>query len=166
LHTDVWSNARRKSGWNGTADERRLLWEIIDSITNKPIEAASVQLIQNKYDSVEKKRKEVIVDGMLTKGNGQFNFEGVPIMGQYKLRISAIGFKSYERNVALVNPAAFRNNNNANQDLASMLGNFDKDLGNIKLEIDQKVLANVTVTGRNHCCNWELTAKFIMLKRT
>jgi outer membrane receptor protein involved in Fe transport len=121
--------------------------KIIDSITNKPIEAASVQLIQNKYDSVEKKRKEVIVDGMLTKNNGQFNFEGVPIMGQYKLRISAIGFKSYERNVALINPAAFRNNNNANQDFASMLGSFDKDLGNIKLEIDQKVLANVTVTG-------------------
>ena len=54
--------------------------KIIDSITNKPIEAASVQLTQNKYDSVEKKRKEVIVDGILTKSNGQFNFEGVPIM--------------------------------------------------------------------------------------
>jgi hypothetical protein len=27
-----------------------------------------------------------------------------------------------------------------------MLGNFDKDLGNIKLVIDSKVLENVTVT--------------------
>jgi outer membrane receptor protein involved in Fe transport len=121
--------------------------KILDSITNKPIEAASIQLLQNKYDSVEKKRKEVLIDGMLTKNNGQFNLEGMPIMGQYKLRISAIGFKNYEKNVSLINPATFRNNNNANQDMSSMLGNFDKDLGNIKLEIDQKVLGNVTVTG-------------------
>ena len=40
--------------------------KIIDSATNKPIEAASVQLLQNKFDSVSKKRKDVIVAGMLT----------------------------------------------------------------------------------------------------
>ena len=121
--------------------------KILDSITSKPIEAASVQLIQNKFDSVDKKRKEVVVNGMLTKSNGQFNLEGVPVMGQYKLKITAIGFKAYEKNVSLVDPSMFRNQNNANQDFASVLGNFDKDLGNIKLEIDEKVLGNVTVTG-------------------
>ena len=121
--------------------------KILDSITNKPIEAASVQLIQSKYDSVDKKRKDVVINGMLTKNNGQFNLEGVPVMGQYKLKISAIGFKSYEKNVSLVNPSMFRNNNNQNQDFSTILGNFDKDLGNIKLEIDEKVLGNVTVTG-------------------
>ena len=122
--------------------------KIIDSITGKPIEAASVQLVQNKYDSVTKKRKEVVIGGMLTKNNGQFNLESVPVMGQYKIKISAIGFKSYEKNVALVDPKTFRNNsNNANQDFTSLLGNFDKDLGNIKLQIDSKVLENVTVTG-------------------
>ena len=120
--------------------------KILDSITNKPLEAASVQLIQYKLDTATKKRKEVVINGMLTKANGQFNMEGVPIMGQYKLRISAIGFKNYEKNISLIDPAAFRNNN-ANQDMSTMLGNFDKDLGNIKLEIDQKVLGNVTVTG-------------------
>jgi len=122
--------------------------KILDSITGKPIEAASVQLVQNKYDSVTKKRKEVVVAGMLTKNNGEFNLESVPVMGQYKLKISAIGFKTYEKNISLVDPKSFRNNNNnASQDFTSMLGNFDKDLGNIKLEIDSKVLGNVTVTG-------------------
>ncbi|MFI5185194.1 MAG: TonB-dependent receptor domain-containing protein [Chitinophagales bacterium] len=124
--------------------------KILDSITNKPIDAASVQLVQNKYDTVTKKRKEIIINGMLTKNNGQFDIEGVPLMGQYKLRISAIGFKTFEKNVSLVDMSAFRKNganNNGNQDMTSLLGNFDKDLGNIKLEIDQKVLGNVTVTG-------------------
>ena len=121
--------------------------KIIDSITGKPIEAASVQLVQNKYDTVTKKRKEVVIGGMLTKNNGQFNLESVPVMGQYKLKISAIGFKSVEKNVSLVDPKTFRNNsNNPNQDFSSLLGNFDKDLGNFKLEIDSKVLGNVTVT--------------------
>jgi hypothetical protein len=41
--------------------------KIIDSITGKPIEAASVQLVQNKYDTVTKKRKDVVIGGMLTK---------------------------------------------------------------------------------------------------
>jgi len=31
--------------------------KVIDSITGKPIEAASIQLVQNKYDTVTKKRK-------------------------------------------------------------------------------------------------------------
>jgi hypothetical protein len=46
--------------------------KVIDSITNKPVDAASVQLLINKYDSVSKKRKDVILDGMLTQGNGDF----------------------------------------------------------------------------------------------
>ena len=47
--------------------------KIIDSSTNKPIEAASVQLIQNKFDSVSKKRKDVIISGMLTTKKGEFS---------------------------------------------------------------------------------------------
>jgi outer membrane receptor protein involved in Fe transport len=122
--------------------------KVLDSITGKPIEAASIQLLQNKFDTATKKRKEVVIAGMLTKANGQFSLEGIPLMGQYKLKITAIGFKSHEKNVTLVDPSLFRNNNNnSNQDMASLLGNFDKDLGNIKLEIDEKVLGNVTVTG-------------------
>ena len=122
--------------------------KVLDSITGKPIEAASIQLIQNKFDTVTKKRKEVIIGGMLTRANGQFSIEGVRLMGQYKLKITAIGFKNYEKNVSLIDMNAFRNNNNnGNQDMSSLLGNLDKDLGNIKLEIDQKVLSNVTVTG-------------------
>ncbi len=123
--------------------------KVLDSITGKPIVAASIQLIQNRFDTATKKRKEVVIGGMLTKNNGEFSLEGVPLMGQYKLRITAIGFKNYEKNVSLVDMNAFRNNNNnnGNQDMSSLLGNFDKDLGNIKLAIDEKVLGNVTVTG-------------------
>ena len=35
--------------------------KIVDAGTNKPVDAASVQLIQNKLDSATKKRKDIVV---------------------------------------------------------------------------------------------------------
>ncbi|MDP4262088.1 MAG: outer membrane beta-barrel family protein [Bacteroidota bacterium] len=125
----------------------RFYGKIVDSITEKPIDAASVQLVQNKYDSVSKKRKDVVINGMLTAANGDFSLENVPLMGQYKLVITAIGFKGYQKTVALIDMKAIQSMraNAGNQDMSSLLGNLDKDLGNIKLLIDEKLLGNVTV---------------------
>ena len=116
--------------------------KIIDSITNKGIDAASVQLIQNKMDTATKKRREVVIAGMLTKSNGEFSLENIPVLGQFKLKITAIGFKPYEKIVAFDLGKA----RNSAGDPSAMIGAIDKDLGNIKLDIDQKVLENVTVT--------------------
>lgn len=121
--------------------------KVIDSITNKPVDAASVQLLQNKYDSVSKKRKDVILDGMLTQTNGDFTLNNVPVMGQMKLVITAIGFKPYQKTLSLIDMKTMQamRNNAGGQDMSSMIGNLDKDLGNIKLIVDEKLLSNVTV---------------------
>ncbi len=121
--------------------------KVIDSITNKPVDAASVQLLQNKYDSVSKKRKDVVLDGMLTAPNGDFRLENVPVMGQVRLVITAIGFKPLQKNLSLIDMKTMQSmrSNAGNQDMMSMLGNLDKDLGNIKLMVDEKLLSNVTV---------------------
>jgi hypothetical protein len=126
----------------------RFYGKVVDSITGKAVDAASVQLTQNKYDSVSKKRKDVTVDGMLTAANGDFKLENVPVMGQYKLVISAIGFKPYQKTITLIDMKAVQamRANGGSPDMASLLGNLDKDLGNIKLLIDEKLLTNVTVT--------------------
>lgn len=116
--------------------------KIIDSATNKPVEAASVQLIQNKFDTVTKKRKDVIVGGMLTTKKGEFSIENVNVMAQYKLVITAIGFKKIEQKVSFqLNMGA-----GGNRDMNAMLNAVDKDLGNIKLETDAKQLQDVTVS--------------------
>ncbi|HRG93605.1 MAG TPA: carboxypeptidase regulatory-like domain-containing protein, partial [Chitinophagaceae bacterium] len=69
----------------------RFYGKVVESKTGKPIEYASVQLVQNKMDTVTKKRKEVVVAGMLTKANGEFSLENVPAFGQSKLRITVVG---------------------------------------------------------------------------
>jgi len=122
--------------------------KLVETKSGKPVEYASVQLIQNRYDSVSKKRKDVVVAGMLTKANGEFNLENIPVFGQFKLKVSAIGFKEYEQTVGfdMKFGGGGNNNNNNSGDMRAGLGNLDKDLGNIKIDIEEKLLDNVTVT--------------------
>lgn len=118
----------------------RMYGKIVEAQTGKPIDAASVQLVQNRLDTVTKTRKEVIVSGMLTKANGEFALENIPMFGQSKLKVTAIGFKAIEQTVGFdikMQPGA---------DMSAMLNMIDKDLGNIKMEIDAQVLGGVTVS--------------------
>lgn len=117
--------------------------KIVDANTNKPVEAASVQLLQNKLDSATKKRRDMIISGMLTDKKGEFSLENLSIMATYKLKVTAIGYKPFETK-AFFNMAA---GSGKPGDMSSMLNAVDKDLGNIKLEIDAQQLQEVTVTG-------------------
>ncbi len=115
--------------------------KIIDSVSNKPLEAVSIQLIQNKLDTVTKKRRDAIVAVMLTSKNGEFSLEKLSIMGQYKLSISAVGFKPIERKIGFdLDFSGMKNG-----DMSSMLKGIDKDLGDIKMQIDAQQLQDVTV---------------------
>lgn len=117
----------------------RFYGKIVD-VSGKGVEAASVVLLATKMDSVTKKPAEVVAGGMLTTASGDFSIDNVPLMGRYKLKVTGIGFKAYEK------PVAFEMPRNGGGDPLAMLGALDKDLGNIKLEIDNQVLGNITVT--------------------
>lgn len=128
-----------RQGGGGQAPTGRFYGKVVEAKSGKPIEYASVQLIQNKMDTVTKKRKEVVVSGMLTKANGEFSLENVPAMGQSKLKISVVGYKSIEQTVSFeLKPGA------------DMMSALDKDLGNVKIEFEEKVLENVTVTASSN----------------
>ena len=115
--------------------------KIVDAATNKGIDAVSVQLIQNKLDSVTKKKRDVVVAGMLTDKKGEFSLEGLAVLANYKLKITAIGYKTieqkamFELNVGLAKAG----------DFTSMINAVDKDLGNIKMQLDALQLQEVTI---------------------
>jgi outer membrane receptor protein involved in Fe transport len=119
----------------------RFYGKIVD-VNGKPIEAASVQLLQNKLDTATKKRKDVVVSGMLTTKKGEFSLENLNVMAAYQLKITAIGYKT------ITQKAAFELNmaNARSGDMSSMLNAVDKDLGNIKVEVDAQTLKGVVVT--------------------
>ena len=122
--------------------------------TGASINGASVILLQSRFDTATKKRKEVLLSGISTKSNGEFSFSDLPIFGQLKLKISATGYKSFEQTVSFqmkmdAGLYAKTTGNDPSQAMAamsSMMNAFDKDLGNIKLTADAKQLQNVSVT--------------------
>ena len=106
----------------------RIYGKILDQQSEKPIEAASVQLFIAVNDS--------LADGMLTKANGNFRFTNISPAITYKLIISAMGFEEY---VHLIPAAAMDKNGLAT-------GKFEKDIGNISLVPSIKQLETITIT--------------------
>ena len=119
------SGDRRAQGM-GMMSSGRFYGKIVDGATNKGIDAASVLLIQSRPDS-SGKRKDVTIAGQLTTTKGEFSLENLPVAGQFRLTVTAIGYTPVEK-VVQFDP-----------------GNTDKDLGNIKMEADVQQLGEVTV---------------------
>lgn len=164
----------------GMAQNGRFYGKIVDANSGKGIDASSVQLIASKFDAASKKRMDTIINGMLTQANGDFSLENVPFMGDYRLKITAIGYKIIEQKISFLTPDMQKKiaqaiaaspgaqNNTPGQpapggqrspnmmeimrkalgeDMSKLASLSDKDLGNIKVEPDVKLLENVTVTG-------------------
>ena len=74
--------------------------KIVDAKTNKAVEYATVQLFQFGYDSVSKKSRDRIISGALTEANGEFSLENLPVMGEFTLRVTAIGYDSLMQKVS------------------------------------------------------------------
>ncbi len=62
--------------------------KVIDAKTKKPVEFASVALFMISKDSA--------VAGVLTKSNGDFMLDNLP-MGGFKFRIQFLGYKNIEQ---------------------------------------------------------------------
>ncbi len=113
--------------------------KVVDEKTNSPVEFAAVQLFQNKMDSVTKAMKPSMIGGELSKTNGDFSLEGLPVMGEYMLKISALGYKPYEQKIS------FNLKFGQGGGMQQAMNAVDKDLGNIKLSINAVSLKEVTV---------------------
>ncbi|MGZ5133582.1 MAG: TonB-dependent receptor plug domain-containing protein, partial [Flavitalea sp.] len=110
----------------------RVYGKVVDGKTNKGIEAASVQVFVSTNDSSSGKNSDSLVGGMLSRPNGDFNFDNLPLIDTFKFIISGIGFKPLQLDV-LVTPSA---------------NSTGRDLGNLKIQEDAAFLSTVTVIGQ------------------
>jgi len=132
--------------------------KVVDAKTGKGMDGVSIQLIGSKYDTAKHARRDTVISGMITRRSGEFSLENLPIFGNFRLVISAIGYTTYDQKVAFdlkgLRGAAGAANGGANngdgpQNIANAekaINAVDKDLGNIKLTEDAQSLAQVTVT--------------------
>ncbi len=126
--------------------------KVVDDVTGKPVEAASIQLSQNKMDTVLKKRRDFVVAVMLTDKKGDFSIDKLPVLTTYQLLITAIGYKSFNEKVAF-------NLKMSGGDMSQMLNAVDKDLGNIKLVQNAEQLKEVVVTGEKSMVQMNIDRK-------
>jgi len=98
----------------------RIYGKLIDSKTKKPIEYASVVVLWFNKDS--------LLGGSLTLENGEFSVDGLPPMGGFRFKATQIGYKTHESKFYLQIP-----------------NKLEVDLGDIKLELDEKLLGEVDV---------------------
>ncbi len=84
----------------------------------------------SKVDPTTKAKTDTVVGGMLTRKSGEFSLENLPVMGQFTLSVTAIGYELFEI------PLVFDRKSGA-----------DQDLGNLRLELAAELLEAVTISG-------------------
>ncbi|HUX84606.1 MAG TPA: outer membrane beta-barrel family protein [Chitinophagaceae bacterium] len=124
-----------------------------DSLGGTPLPGATVLVLQNKYDTATHSRKDILLKGTTTGGNGEFSLEDLPIIGVLKVEISMVGYRKITLPVTILKfnaatmsrrpPAGQTGQGSFNPD---NLPSFDKDLGRIRIGPDANQLKGVTVT--------------------
>lgn len=86
----------------GMGQTGRFYGKIVDAASGKSISGASIQLVTSKFNQATRKMADTVLTGQLTPNNGNFSLENVPMMGDFRLKISAIGYKPYEEKVSFL----------------------------------------------------------------
>lgn len=119
--------------------------KVVDSKTGKGIDGATLQLLGNRFDPASGKMISSTLKATITDSKGDFELDNVPVTGNITLKFSAIGYKPIDQKVSFglkMSQGGMKGEGGREQ----MMSMVDKDLGNIKLQQDAAVLADVTVT--------------------
>ena len=103
--------------------------KVVDVQTGKPIEFMSVQLMIRKTHDVTGKHADSLIRAMLTKANGYFSFDQLPVVETLFIEISAVGFAHVGKEFSFA----------ADEQIVQ------KDLGNIVLAREAEKLETVTI---------------------
>ncbi len=111
-----------------------ILGKVTDIQNNKGIEAASVQLFAHITDPVSHQVKDSLIAAMLSKANGDFHFANIFPFKNLQIKISAVGYGSYD------NVFPFLQIKDSTRRAI-----VHKDLGNIVMSREHERLEGVTV---------------------
>jgi len=165
LTADAQAPAQAKPGANGAPAGAkqapptigRAYGKVTDS-TGQGIQATAV-VLRSTVDATTKKKKLVLLKGMDTKANGEFDFEDLPIVAPLVLRISSTGYKNQDVNFTITPTQAVATPGQTNASPFGSMPSFEKDLGSVKLRTDIQQLATATVTSSTPTMKLELDKK-------
>jgi outer membrane receptor protein involved in Fe transport len=113
------------------SDGNVVFGKVVDIQTGKPIEYVSVQLMIRKRNEVTGNTSDSLIRAMLTKSNGYFSFNQLPVADTLSIELSAIGFGRIEKIFSFSSDDQI----------------IQKDLGNIVLAREAEKLETVTIVG-------------------
>lgn len=130
----------------------RFYGRVVDE-AGKGIGYAAVSLFRTQFDTISKKPQEVLINGQITDEHGDFSLENLPVMGEFTLKVSFLGYGEISRTVSFGMPAPGQGRPGGNPPGQGRPGGggfnpdkFDVDLGNINLLQEASTLDEVTVT--------------------
>src|SRR6476620_9581189 len=77
----------------------RLYGKVISAKTKKSVDAASVQVFVKAKSSMYQV-KDSLIAGMLSKSNGDFSFDNLPLPDSFTVKVSGIGMGEVVRQLA------------------------------------------------------------------
>lgn len=133
----------------------RFYGKVVDE-NGKGVGYATVRLYGMKFDPQTRTASEALLSGQLTAENGDFNLEKLPVVGEFTLNISFIGYAELSKKVTFgvkpptggMPPAGTQPGTppaGGGMGGGFQLGQFEKDLGNIALKATSTTLSEVTV---------------------
>jgi len=147
-----------KGAPQGKMNIGRFYGKLINDKTGKPVATATVMLMRSETDAKTGKKKPVIVKGTNSSDNGEFSLDEIPVLGTYKLTVTIIGYKPYEKEIYFdlsalaklkgMSPDKVDISQGMPANAGTALNALDKDLGDIKLTEDETQLEGVTVTAK------------------
>ncbi|HVU95345.1 MAG TPA: TonB-dependent receptor [Puia sp.] len=126
-------------GPGASANSGHLYGKLVDS-AGKGIGRASVLILKVSVDATGK-RKEMLVKGLTTQGNGDFSAEDLPVGVPLKLKATAVGYSEWDQEITLRAPS------------------IEKDLGSLRLMSKAKELEQVVVTASKPAMSVDMDKK-------
>ena len=74
---------------------------VVDSITQHPIDGASIFVFSERRDTTTHLAKEMLVGSVVSQNDGSFEMGNLPVPGRLKLQVSVVGRETYQKMVLL-----------------------------------------------------------------
>jgi outer membrane receptor protein involved in Fe transport len=149
----------------------RFYGKIVDE-NGKGIGYATVRLYGGKFDPATRTVKDTLLAGQITADNGDFNLEKLPVVGDFTLKIELLGYASTTQTVTFgvkrpPGPIGTAPQSPDKKPEGGFPpagggfpgGNFEKDLGNIRLTPDSKALKEVVIADKTNITTLALDRK-------
>lgn len=121
----------------------RIYGKVVDE-AGKGVGYATVQILGKKFDPQTKTAVDTLLSGQLTEDNGDFNIEKLPIVGEFTVVISFLGYAEIRKTVDF----GLKMGNGARPGPPPPGATFYRDLGNIAFKQESAILEEVVVTGQ------------------